>query len=350
MLKFGASASDKELKATSLISLRKTVTELDRLEELHRAAINCYSQALRSSEQHVVELDASQAAHFRSQLQALRQKLQADTNARELESVQSSFDAELKDYVQKTCGQVQRLRKDVQAAAAAVEAFAGSVNESEMQLESGLKRELQSLNQTAASDDLQEIRGAIRSTTSKFSAIIEQMRAGNQLAIAQLKDEIRLLHQEVQAARRAKPDSTTPEARQVGNKIEEMIRQNKPFSVLLVVIRNLEGLANCHSAEVVGNAVQDFQARFQNILPSSAIVGRCGPDQFAAILGMPPANAMEMSSEVVRKLSTPFVENEQGVSHSVMFNPRAGVIEFRPGSDPVKFQVKLKQLAEALAQ
>lgn len=324
---------------------------MDRLEELHRAAITCYSQALRSSEQHVVELDASQASHFRSQLQALRQKLQADTNPRELESVQSSFDAELKDYVQKTCGQVQRLRKDVQAAAAAVEAFAGSVNESEMQLESGLKRELQNLNQTAASDDIQEIRGAIRSTTAKIAASIEQMRAGNQLAIAQLKDEIRLLHQEVQAARRAKPDSTTtPEARQVDNKIEEMIRTNKPFSVLLVVIRNLEGLGNCHSVEVVEHAIQDFQARFQNILPSSAIVGRCGHDQFAAILGTPPANAMEMSSEVVRKLSSPFVENEQGVSHSVMFNPRAGVIEFRPGSDSAKFQAKLKQLAEALAQ
>jgi len=59
---------------------------------------------------------------------------------------------------------------------------------------------------------------------------------------------------------------------------------------------------------------------------------------------------MEMSSEVVRKLSSPFIENEQGVSHSVMFNPRAGVIEFRPGSDSVKFHAKLKQLAEALAQ
>jgi len=350
MLKFGASASDKNLKATSLISLRKTVTEMDRLEELHRAAINCYSQALRSSEQHVVELDASQAAHFRSQLQALREKLQADADARQLDSVQSSFDAELKEYGDKTRGQIQRLRKDVQAAAAAVEAFAGSVNEGELLLESGLKRELQHLNQTAASDDIQEIRGAIRSTTAKIGASVEQMRASNQLAIAQLKDEIRLLHQEVQAARRAKPDSTTPEARQVDNKIEEMIRQNKPFSVLLVVIRNLEGLGNCHSAEVVGSAIQDFQARFQNILPSSAIVGRCGPDQFAAILGTPPANAMEMSSEVVRKLSSPFVENERGTSHSVIFNPRAGVIEFRPGSDPAKFHAKLKQLAEALVQ
>jgi hypothetical protein len=62
-------AADKQPKAP-LISLRKTVTELDRLEELHRAAVSCYSEALRSSERHVVELEAAEAAHFRSQLQA----------------------------------------------------------------------------------------------------------------------------------------------------------------------------------------------------------------------------------------------------------------------------------------
>jgi GGDEF domain-containing protein len=331
-----------------LISLRKTVTELDRLEEVNRAAVNCYVQALRSSGQHAVELDATQAAHFRSQLQALREKLEADAGARQLESAQSNFDTELRDYSEKTRAQIHRLRKDVQAATAAVEAFAGTVTESELMLESGLKRDLQHLNQTAASDDIQEIRGAIHATTAKIAASVEQMRASNQLAIAQLKDEIRLLHQEVQAARRAKAEPT-PESRQLDNRIDEMIRKNTPFSVLLVVIRNLEGLGNCHSAEVVGNAIHDFQARFQNILPSSAIVGRSGPDQFAAILVAPPSNAMEMSSEVVRKLSSPFIENERGVSHSVTFNPRAGVIEFRPGLDAVKFQAKLKQLAEALA-
>lgn len=337
------------MKATSLISLRKTVTELDRLEELNRAAVNCYSQALRASEQHVVELDASQVAHFRSQLQALREKLQADADARQMESVQTGFEAELKDYSEKTRAQIQRLRKDVQAAAAAVEAFAGSVTESEMQLESGLKRELQHLNQTAASDDIQEIRSAIQTATAKIAASVEQMRTGNQLAIAQLKDEIRLLHQEVKAARRPKTEPTY-EGRQVDSRINEMIRQNIPFSVLLVVIRNFEGLKNCFSAEVVASAIHDFQARFQNILPSSAIVGRSGQDQFTAILGTAPANAMEMSSEVIRKLSAPFIENERGVSHSISFTPRAGVIEYRPGADPVKFQGKLKQLADTLAE
>ncbi len=311
------------MKALSLISLRKTVTELDRLEELQRAAISCYSEALRSSEQHVVELDASQAAHFRSQLQALRDKLQADTNARELESIQSGFDTELKDYGEKTRAQIQRLRKDVKAAAAAVEAFAGTVSESEILLESGLKRELQRLNQSAASDDIHEVRGAIHAATAKIAASVEQMRASNQLAIAQLKDEIRLLHQEVQAARRSKAGATS-EGRQMEGRIKEMVRQNMPFSVLLVVIRNFEGLKNCY----LGGGCRQRHPKFPGSLPKhSSVVGDRGPQRPGSIRRHPgnrPANAMEMSSELVRRLAAPFIENERGVSHSIIFTPRAG--------------------------
>jgi len=332
-----------------LISLRKTVTELDRLEELHRSAVNCFSAALRSSGQHAVELEACEAAHFRAQLEALREQLQADATARQLESVQSGFESELKQYWEKTRAQIQRLRKDVQAAAAAVEAFAGSVSESEVLLEHGLKRELQQLNKTAASEDIQEIRGAIREATATIGTSVDQMRTSNQLAIAQLKDEIRLLHQEVQAARRAKADPTPPAAK--GDRsIDELIRQNTSFSVLLVVVRNFDGLRSCYSASVIASAIRDFQMRFDNILPPQSIVRRWNENQFAAILKTPPASAMKMSSEVIQKLSGPFVQNEQGAAHSVVFTPNAGVIEFRPGSDPEKFQTKLKQLAEALAQ
>jgi GGDEF domain-containing protein len=130
--------------------------------------------------------------------------------------------------------------------------------------------------------------------------------------------------------------------------LEEMVRGDEPFSVLLVVLRNLDGLQNCHSANVIASAVRGFQARFENIVPSSAMVGRWAKDQFAAVLTAPPADAIEMSNGVVRRLSEPFVEPEQDGVHSVVFSPRAGVIEFRPGSGLAKFQAKIQQMADAL--
>jgi GGDEF domain-containing protein len=331
-----------------MISLRKTATELDRLEELNRTAITCYSSALRSTEQNAIELDAAQMAHFRAQLQALRDQLRADAGPRELESVQASFDAELKKYRDKTGEQVQKLRREVRAAAAALESFAGSISESEVNLESGLKRELKVLSQSADSDDLQEVRGVIRASTAKIAASFEQMRSSNQLAIAQLKDEIRLLHQEVRSARQT-ADPAAENRQQITGQMQEFINKNAAFSVLLVVVRNLDGLQNCYSPAVIDSALRGFQVRFENILPPSTPVGRWAKDQFAAVLTTVPGNAIEMSAEVVRKLTEPFVEQDQGAKRSIAFNPRAGVIEFSPGSDLAKFQVKLKQLADALA-
>jgi GGDEF domain-containing protein len=64
----------------------------------------------------------------------------------------------------------------------------------------------------------------------------------------------------------------------VDGRIGELMHQNKPFSVLLAVVRNFEGLGNCYSANVVANAVRAFQARFENILPPPAMVGRWSQD------------------------------------------------------------------------
>ena len=334
-----------------MISLLKTATELDRLEELNRTALECYAQALRSTEQNAIEVDAQQAAQFRKQLEALRDQLRADAGARELSAVQTAFESQLKGYRDSAQEQIQRLRREVQEAASIVETFTVSISDSESLLESGLKRELNSLNQSAKSDDIRQIRDAIQTSTGKIAQSVEQMRSSNQLAIAQLKDEIRVLHQEVQAAKRVQ---TSGEPQMESNKrmtgrMEDLAKTNATFSVLLVVVRNLEGLQNCFSANVLDSALRGFQARFTNSIPGSATVDRWTKDQFAAILSTAPANAIEMSTDVVRKLSAPFVEQENGSTRSVIFAPRAGVIEYTAGSDMAKFQTRLKQLAEALA-
>jgi GGDEF domain-containing protein len=133
----------------------------------------------------------------------------------------------------------------------------------------------------------------------------------------------------------------------MNGRMEELIKKDASFSVLLVVVRNLDGLQNCYSANVMGGALRGFQSRFENIVPS-AIVGRWAKDQFAAILTTASSNAIQMSSEVVRRLSEPFLEQEGGRACSIVFNPRAGVMEFGPGSDLAKSQARLKQLADAL--
>src|ERR1017187_8787068 len=71
-----------------------------------------------------------------------------------------------------------------------------------------------------------------------------------------------------------------PPARQhLNSPMEELARRGRPFSVLLAVVKNLEGLLNCHSPKVLESGLNTFKVRLENKLPGSATVGRWNKDR-----------------------------------------------------------------------
>jgi GGDEF domain-containing protein len=118
---------------------------------------------------------------------------------------------------------------------------------------------------------------------------------------------------------------------------------------LLAVVKNLEGLTNCHPCAVIDAALRTFETRFGSLLPGSAIIGRWKKNQFTAVLNIERADSLALSRDLAAKLSAPILEEARGVRHTVMFDVGTGVIEFRPGADREKFQAKLSELADAMA-
>ena len=335
-----------------MISIRKTANELERLEEFGQSALTCYSQAIGSIDRYAIEFNAEQVAHFRAQLQVLIQQLRGAGSTEQLKSVQASFDTELKEFQRRLRDHLERLRREVAGATAAVETFTSSFTQSGSDLEVGVKRQLQHLNKVAASDDIKEIRGGIQTATAKITADIEQMRSCNQVAIVQLKDEIRLLHQEIQGMQRSQrpPNEEQAPARQhLNSRMEELARRGKPFSVLLAVVKNLEGLLNCHSPKVLESGLNTFKMRLENKLPGTATVGRWNKDQFAAVLDIERTLAIATSRDVMQTLSKPIVEEADGTLHTLNFEVATGVVDFKTGADPREFQTKITQLLGALA-
>jgi GGDEF domain-containing protein len=335
-----------------LISLRKTTNELDRLDEFGQSALACYSAAIGLTDRHAIEFNSEQVAHFREQLQALVRQLRSAGNPQQLKSVQLSFEAEVKEFQRRVRDHLEQLRREVVAAEGAVAAFSTSFNQSGSDLEAGVKRDLDHLNKVAASDDIREIRGAIQTVTAKITADVGKMRSSNQLAIAQLKDEIRLLHQEIQDMQRSVRQSSeeqTPARQHLNSRMQELARRGRPFSVLLAVIKNLEGLHNCHAPQVLESGLNTLKARFENKLPGSATVGRLNKNQFAAVLEIDRVVAIATSRDIMKTLSKPIVEEADGALHTILFEVNTGVIDFQPGADPGEFENRITQLVGTLA-
>jgi GGDEF domain-containing protein/soluble cytochrome b562 len=332
-----------------MISLLKTAFEMERLEKFKKVALECYGLALSSTEQNVIEVDHQQATQFRGELQTLINQLGGATSPEQLQNIQDLFRGELREYRDSTHEQLRRLRKEMDAAVGALEEFAGNASARGDDHEKELKQALKTLDTAAASDRLEAMKAAIRSASADILSSFEQMQAKNQFAIAQLKDEIRLLHQKIQAGRRPLAlNAETWNRQDVDHRIDQMLRQNTSFCLVLIVLRNLKMLASRYSGRVVEEALESLQVRLRDALGGESMLGRWTTNQFVAILNVAPSSAMAISRDAAQKLTEPYSFKHDGIPCTLVFQVAAGVVDHQAGSDTLKFQSKLASLSKAL--
>ena len=170
------------------------------------------------------------------------------------------------------------------------------------------------------------------------------MQAQNQFAVAQLKDEIRLLHQKIQAGRRsAAPAVETWNRQEVESRIDEMLKQNTSFCLVLIVLKNLKPLTSRYSGAAVEDALQALQVRLRDPLGGASMLGRWTANQFVAILNVAPSRAMAASRDAAQKIAEPYSFTHKGIPSTLVFQVAAGVVDYQDGSDALKFQTQVGQ-------
>lgn len=300
----------------------------------------------------MVEIDASQAASFRSRIEALRKLVQPNTDAEQLIEIQSSFKGEVREYSERAKQVMERLRNDVRAASTAMEAFAATFAASGTDLDDEVKRELQRLDKAGRVDDLNEIHQIIRGVSAGIASSVERMRESSQLAIVQLKDEIRLLHQELKSGRQSPAPaqlSASSERKESLAQIDSLVRQKVPFSLMLIAVKNFQGLQRCYAKSAIESAFSSLHARLEGALPSGSRADRWADSQFLAILTVEPAKALVISRDLSKKLSGTYA-GQDSTSPAVALDVISGVIDWKTPGDPALLPRRLDQLSETLSK
>ena len=322
---------------------------MDSLERHKNVALECYGLAIASTEQNVIEVDQEQASLFRAELQALGNQLSEGPTPEQLLKIQDRFRDDLHAYRNSTHEQIRQLRKEMDAALSALEDFAVGTTAHGDDHEKTLKRALKSLEAAAFSGRFEDIRAAVRAASADILSSFAQMRAKNQFTVAQLKDEIRLLHQRIQGGRSS--TALAPETwnrQDIDHRIDEMLKQNTSFCLVLIVLKNLKPLTSRYSGAAVEDALQALQVRLRDSLAGASMLGRWTANQFVAILDVSPSSAMVASREAAQKLAEPYSFTHNGVPSTLVFQVSAGVVDYQAGSDALKFQPKLASLSAAL--
>ena len=95
------------------------------------------------------------------------------------------------------------MRSEMQGTAQALQSLADGLSSTGTGYEQQLNADLQALRNASDGHNLAQIRAIIRSAVASIALSLDQMQRANHLTIAQLHDEIRLLHREVDNERKA---------------------------------------------------------------------------------------------------------------------------------------------------
>jgi GGDEF domain-containing protein len=342
-----------------LISIRKSVNDLERLDEERRLRDDlcsvlheCFALAIDSSAHCAIEVDPSLAVDLRTHLKVIGAQARTAVSGDQLRALQSSFHSQLCDYRDQSAERLKKVRKEIVDATAAMQIFAATVASNGENHEQEVSTQLRGLEHATQNSTIEQIRTGVGAAIDGIESSVLQMKRGNQLIVAQLQDEIRLLHQEIEQERKALYTDVASGAwnrQKVNTHLDNLLRQNRPFCVLLLRVRNLKHLETQYSRDVVHGTLKVLLSRFAAMTGEEGVLGRWSTDQFVAILDMPAARAIALSAEAAAKLSETYIMKENGRTQKVTVHATAGVTERPSGGDSTIFHQKLEQLSEAIS-
>lgn len=327
-------------------------SSLEEREKLEAALRECYGLAIHAIAHYAVEVDPSLTASFRTHLKVIEEHSAAASTADELRSAQSSFRGEMREYRDQSAVRLEKLRQEVVNAAAAMTVFANSVASNGEDHQGQVSSQLHTLESHAQSNDIEDLRGAIGAAVVGIQASVEQIQRGNQLVVAQLQDEIRVLHLQFEQDRKVLFTDRASGAwnrQKIDIHLDNLLRQNQPFCLLLVRIRNLKRLESQHSRTVVEGTLRALISRLAAMTGEEAVIGRWSEDQFVAVLDLPSGRAIPLSTGASSKLSGSYAIQENGLAQIVMLQATAGVMDRNSTADASTFLQKLDQLAAAIS-
>jgi GGDEF domain-containing protein len=328
---------------------------MERLEAQLSATSEAYALAIRSVAQYAIELNAGEAAEFRKRLEALAENWDSARGdgcaPNRVPAIQASFRGELREYHEQATSRVDRLRRELESAQAAMAALAGNIHSSSADYSKEMKHELAHLEKIASWNDVAEIRRGIKGVVSSLSEKLDQMQRATEMAILQFQDEIRLLHQDLDAKRRAlitDPSTGAWNRQKSEERLLELLNERESFLVLLVSVKNFNRLQSRFPRRVLEGALKALVKRLRAITGDDASIGRRNDGEFVAILDVDPTAAITISREAAVALSTTYAVQDAGASTPLAFEVGTGIVERPSGMPPAAFIRKLDQLSSAL--
>jgi GGDEF domain-containing protein len=341
----------------SLLSLRKSVDDLDHLEgqrtqfaEQKNQLQQTLSRCIQATSQYAIELNPRDAILFRENIDRIANAVTPDMTQPQCAQVASDFRGELREYHGKAQREADRLRTEMDSMIESMQGLIANVATSGSDHERVLHQEFNALEAAAQRGDLPTLKAAIHHAAETAIKSCSEIRRSCDVVIAQLQDEIRNLHREVDQQRRA---AMTDQATNIwnraklDNRVKDLVLLNEPFCVILIGVPDLVQVTR-RDPRLIPGLLQAIAGRLQTMAKKggeAGMAGRWSDEAFALIFNLPLSAIPMKLADMKTTLCSAYTVQLDGTSIEVSITAHITTVERPKDSNESAFYLQLGQAA-----
>jgi len=286
-----------------MISIRKSITELEEFRQQRELAFDCYLAAIRNTAHYAVELDGSITDPYRGYLTALAEEV-AKAAPEALNESRATFRGLLRDYRDKASHYLAELREQLAGTARALQQIVESLAQTEGDNELRMRAALASLRQAAQSPEGEPLRAVVCAAVDHIQQSLEQARREHQMTVCEFQTEIRMLHKRIDMLESAASvDALTKLFTR--REMEDRVRKAPAhgFCLLLIKVNGFRLAELNFNREVAAELTSAFSRRLRNSLPENAAIGRWSEEEFIALTQLPRQEGVNLAKHIADHLA-----------------------------------------------
>lgn len=267
-----------------VLSLAKRIAELERVEAVRKTLLGYCARGVHASARTLVRFDETRVAELQDLLHLEATRISGAETEDELRSSYERLDLILEEHRAASESRLRSLRENLDSTSRVLHTVLHQITGSGAAHHDSLERDIERLKEIAWIEEIEALKRALQETAAHLADQLQSMRREHQLIVSQLRDEIRILHQELQertqgeaaAASPATPShhdvpppraDQAPEETFLGMKRPEFVEvlkvktdQGESYSLAVILLSNLAELFAKHEPAAV-LALMDAAAR-----------------------------------------------------------------------------------------
>ena len=332
-----------------MISIRESISELEKLERLRLLLHDCYSSAIRNLADYAIDLEEEITTPYRENLAALASEVETGL-PQAISDSRATLRGLLRDFRDKAATYLRDLREELGRTADSLQRLVENISQGEGDQESRMGSALANLRDLAADPASAPISPRLRAAGEALELAVADFLQQQQLTASQLLTEIHLLHKRIEALESAVSahDLTKLFNRQ---EIENRIRSvQKGGSLLLLRVDGFDRAAVQFSREVGRQLAAAFVKRLHNNLLPEAMVACWSKEGFVVLHPAPKEEVRIAADWVSQHLSGAYACLQGGKTVRPTIEVNVAVLELIPNEAVERTLQQISQFLEKQPQ